>query len=77
MWKTIEIYIITIGSAALISFLTNLNEMNGNDWTSWTWVGWSRFFGTIGVQVLIAWKALTTILPPPTPSISPSEKPKE
>jgi hypothetical protein len=37
--------------------------MNGNDWTSWTWVGWSRFFGTIGVQVLIAWKALTTQLP--------------
>jgi len=82
MTKT-ELYLITLGSAALMSFMTNLNELNGDEWAGWSWIGWCRFWGSITVQVLIAWKALTTNFPPkydktvlppqePTP-----EKPKE
>lgn len=59
----VEIYLLTLGSAAVMSYVTNLNELNGDEWVNWTWVGWSRFFGTIAVQVFIAWKALVTTIP--------------
>jgi len=72
--KRTELYVLTLGSAAIMSFLTNLNELNGDEWAGWTWVGWSRFFGTILAQMFIAWKSLTTVLPPKN---STQEKPKE
>ena len=73
-----EKYFLSLGSAALISFLTNLNELNGDEWFTWSWVGWSRFWGSIVLQVLVAWKSLTTILQPSPPPKEPTpEKPKE
>jgi hypothetical protein len=75
--STFEKYLLSLGSAALIAFLTNLNELNGDEWAQWSWVGWSRFWGSITLQVFVAWKSLTTILPPSPPSIQPPEKPKE
>lgn len=59
-----EMYTLSLGLAAITAMSSKLDDFNYDEVINWTSAGWAKAILFTLAQVMIAWKSLSTTMPP-------------